>query len=122
MSWKDHREEKGGLQYGGWDRSTWRYSRKETVWYVLMFMTPWFALKVLASSGRAVADYQATGTFAYPPGYVLVASVTLLLCAIIPFLLKDSEHAFKVSAIVLTSVAPAFLTGTGWYRMLQLVS
>lgn len=103
----------------GW--GAWLYPRREAAWYVLLFITPYLAFSILVESHQAVLELESTGEFRYPGGYVLIAVLNLLLCALVPFLLKDSEPSFRLGGILLTSIAPALLTGWVWYGVVRFV-
>ena len=110
----------GLFEWGGWDRSRWRYTPKETVWYVILFLAPILSLRILYVSAKVAASYKATGTLAYPGGYWWIVAITLAMCALVPYLLKDSNLRFRLGAIVLTSAAPAFLIIFALYRLWQI--
>ncbi|MCG8519520.1 MAG: hypothetical protein MI794_16140 [Pseudomonadales bacterium] len=103
----------------GW--GTWLYSKREAVWYVLIFIIPYLTFRIFISTGEAVEEFNATGQFNYPEGYVTVASITLLLCGLVPFLLKDSEPDLRLGGIILTSIAPGVVTAMAWHGMLRSV-
>lgn len=94
---------------------TWLYSKGESVWYVLVFVIPFLTIRILIASSEAASKVESTGQFTYPGGYIGVAVFALLLCACVPFLLKNSE--FKWSGIALTSAIPATAIIWGWIAM-----
>lgn len=103
----------------GW--GTWLYSKRESLWYVLVFIIPYLAYKILISTNEAVHNFESTGQFIYPGGYVAVGSITLLLCGLVPLLLKDSQSEFRLGGIILTSVIPGLVTAWVWIGMVRFV-
>lgn len=103
----------------GW--GTWLYSKRESVWYVLVFIIPFLTFKIVVATNEAVKKFESTGQFSYPDGYVGTASIALLLCGLVPFLLKNSDPDFRLGGIILTSVAPGILIGWMWFGMVRFV-
>ena len=101
----------------GW--GTWLYSKRESVWYVLAVVIPFLTLKLLMATNETVNNIESTGQFTYPGGYVAIAIITLLLCAVVPFLLRESESEFKMGGIALTSVIPAIAVIWVWVAMVN---
>jgi hypothetical protein len=86
---------------------------------VLVVIIPFLTLKILVATNEAVNNIKSTGQFTYPGGYVAIAIITLLLCAVVPFLLRESESEFKMGGIALTSVIPAIAIIWVWVAMVN---
>jgi len=84
---------------------------REAMWITCMAAIGLLVLLLLHLSGKAMAHFAEAGQATIPTGFLLVAAVTLALCALIPWLLRDSEsRGFRVLAIVMTALLPAALT------------
>ena len=101
----------------GW--GPWLYSKRESVWYVLVVVIPFLTFKILVASNEAVNNIESTGQFTYPGGYVAIAIITLLLCAVVPFLLWESEPELKMGGIALTSAIPAIAVIWVWVAIVN---
>ena len=93
---------------------------KEYTWYALLIIIPFLSFKVITSAMWSFNKFEESGVLEYQNGFVLIASLVLILSLLVPYLLKDSESSFKVGAIILTSIIPAALTAWCWYRLTQL--
>ncbi len=112
----DKKEDKSVFAWGGWNRNNWFYTKKETFWYVLLFVIPFLTYKLSIGAMTTYRAFNKTGIIEYPEGFVFIAFINFVFCALVLFLLKDSESGFRMGAIILTSILPAFITGYMWYR------
>ena len=80
---------------------------KEALWVVAMAGIGLLFLVILYQMGQVMAAYTETGQARISGAMWACVGVALFLCAMIPYLLKDSKGLpFKVTAIVMTSIAP----------------
>ena len=84
--------------------------KKEAIWFGVVAVIALLVLVILHQSGEIVADFMMLEEPSVPVIYWVLIVVCLSLCALVPYLLKDSkEMDFKIIAILLTSVAPIAL-------------
>ena len=79
----------------------------EAVWFAVLAGIGMLFLLLFHVTGRITAAHLATGESSIPVLYWLLVAVSLLLCALVPFLLRGSELFFRINAIVLTALLPA---------------
>jgi len=95
--------------------------KKEAVWFAVLAGIGILFLLLFYVTGRITAAHLATGKSSIPVLYWLLVAIPLLLCALVPILLRGSELFFRINAIVLTAVLPAvaivFLACNLWYAM-----
>lgn len=103
-----------GFNFGNWNRNSWNYSARETIWYVIMFITPLLTIRLGAGVVKGVEVSEIYPSV--PQGFFPVALLNLLLCASVPLLLRRSEGTFRTGAIILTSAVPALFTCLLLYR------
>jgi len=81
---------------------------KEALWVVAMAGIGLLFLVILYQMGQVMAAHAETGQARISGTMWASVGTALSLCALIPYLLKDSKGLpFKVIAIVMTSIAPA---------------
>jgi len=93
---------------------------KEALWVVAMAGIGLLFLVILYQMGQVMAAHAETGQARISETMWAGVAVALSLCAIIPYLLKDSKGLpFKVTAIVMTSITPAvtilFIVANLWH-------
>lgn len=97
--------------------------KKEAVWFATVAAIAWLVLVILYQSSQIIGAYAGTGDASIPGTYWLSVAVCLALCALVPYLLKDSKPAdFKIIAIVLTSAAPAIVIAFALFSVWRAVS
>ncbi len=83
---------------------------REAMWVACMAAIGLLVLLLLHQSGEVMARFAATGRATIPVGPWVVATLSLTLCALIPWLLRDSQpRGFRVLAILFTALVPAAL-------------
>ena len=86
--------------------------KKEAAWFAVISVIAMLVLIILYQSGGTIEAHMGTEETSIPVVYWVLVVVCLGLCALVPFLLKDSTPMdFKIIAILLTAVAPAVLIG-----------
>ncbi len=86
--------------------------KKEAAWFAVISVIAMLVLIILYQSGGIIEAHMGTEETSTPVVYWVLVVVCLCLCALVPFLLKDSTPMdFKIIAILLTAVAPAVLIG-----------
>lgn len=97
--------------------------KKEAVWFAAVAAIAWLVLVILYQSSVIIGAYAGTENASIPGIYWLSVAVCLALCALVPYLLKDSRPIdFKIIAILLTSVAPAIVIVFVLFSLWQSVS
>lgn len=84
--------------------------KKEAAWFAAVSIIGLLVLAILYQSSEIIAAHAGTADTGIPVIFWLSVVACLGLCALVPYLLKDSRPMdFKIIAILLTSVAPAVL-------------
>lgn len=95
--------------------------KKEALWFAVLAGIGMLFLLLFYVTDRITAAHLATGESSIPVLYWLLVAIPLLLCSLVPFLLRGSEVFFRINAIVLTAILPAvaivFLACNLWYTM-----
>ena len=86
--------------------------KNEAVWFAVVAGIALLVLIILHQSGEIIGAYAAIEEASIPGVYWLFVAICLDLCALVPYLLKESRPMdFKIIAILLTAVAPTVLIG-----------
>jgi len=86
--------------------------KKEAIWFGVVAGIGLLVLIILYQSSGIIGLHAGTGQASNPGIFWVVVVLCLSLCALVPYLLKESTpRDFKIIAILLTSVAPAVLIG-----------
>lgn len=80
---------------------------REAMWIACMAAIGLLVLLLLHLSGEVMARFAATGAATIPARFWVAVVVSLALCALIPWLLRDSESGLRVLATLMTALAPA---------------
>jgi len=81
---------------------------REAIWFAVVACIAMLVLVILYQSGPIIGLHAGTDDATTPGVYWFLIAVCLSLCAIVPYLLKNSKPAdFKIIAILLTAAAPA---------------
>jgi len=84
---------------------------REAMWVSCMAAIGILVLLLLHLSGKVMARQAALGEATIPTGFWLVVVALLALCALVPWLLRDSQPpSFRVLATLLTALIPAAVT------------
>lgn len=94
----------------------------EALWVVSMAGIGLLFLVILYLTGQVMAAYEATAGGDIPVAYWALVGVFVLLCALIPVLLRNSQPpGFRILAILFTAVAPvatvALIVANLWYLL-----
>lgn len=82
--------------------------KKEAIWLVVVTGIGMLFLIIFQESNTLMTAYTETGEGEISGVLWALTALHLALCALVPYLLSKSEPLdFKISAILLTSVAPA---------------
>ena len=86
--------------------------KKEAVWFAVVSVIALLVLVILQQSGEIIGARAAAEEVSIPGVYWALIVVCLSLCALVPYLLKESTPLdFKIIATLLTALAPAVLIG-----------
>ena len=88
--------------------------KKEAVWFAVVSIIALLVLVILHLSGEIIGARAGAGAeeVSIPSVYWVFVVVCLSLCALVPYLLKESTPLdFKIIATLLTALAPAVLIG-----------
>ena len=86
--------------------------KKEAIWFAVVAGIALLVLAILHQSSGVIGAHTGTEEASTPGVYWILVVTCLSLCALVPYLLKDSRPLdFKIIAILLTGVAPAVLIG-----------
>jgi hypothetical protein len=86
--------------------------KKEAVWFAVVSAIALLVLVILHQSGEIIGARAAVEEASIPIVYWVLVVVCLSLCALVPYLLKESKPLdFKIIATLLTALAPAVLVG-----------
>ena len=93
--------------------------KKEAAWFAVVTGTGMLFLLIFYVTGQMTAAYLATGDASVSLIYWLLVAVSLFLCTLIAYLLKESELFFRINAIALTAILPAVVVTflAFWYLM-----
>jgi len=81
---------------------------KEALWVVAMAGIGMLFVIIFYQSGQVIAEYTEMGEASISGTFWVCVAVALSLCAMVPYLLKDSKGLpFKLIAILLTAITPA---------------
>jgi amino acid transporter len=86
--------------------------KKEAAWFAVVACIAMLVLVILYLSGPIIGAHIGMEETSTPGIYWVLVVVCLGLCALVPYLLKDSRPMdFKIIGILLTAVAPAAIIG-----------
>ncbi len=86
--------------------------KKEAIWFAVVAGIALLVLVILHQSSGVIGAYTGTKEASTPGVYWVLVVTCLSLCALVPYLLKNSSPLdFKIIAVLLTGVAPAVLIG-----------
>ena len=84
--------------------------KKEAVWFAVVSVIALLILVILHQSGEIIGARAGLEEVSVPVVYWVVVVSCLGLCALVPYLLRESTPLdFKIIAILLTALAPAIL-------------
>ena len=86
--------------------------KKEAVWFAVISIIALLIVVILHLSSGIIEAHAATQEASTPVVFWVLVVACLGLCALVPYLLKDSSPVeFKIIAILLTAVGPAVVIG-----------
>ena len=92
--------------------------RKEAVWFAVVSVISLLILVILHQTGEIVGARAGAEVASIPSVYWMLVVVCLSLCALVPYLLKDSKSMeFKVIATILTALAPTVVVGFALFSL-----
>jgi hypothetical protein len=86
--------------------------KKEAIWFGVVAVIALLVLIILHQSSGVIGAHTGTEEASTPGVFWVLVVTCLSLCALVPYLLKNSSPLdFKIIAILLTGVVPAILIG-----------